>query len=432
MSGNESKTHIPVVPRRPSRNASAISEDSLKCGKENNSSTQENSRIEEVNSENYCLAQDTATSQELEDNADGLSLQENNKHTTTSLNEYNDDHEVICDDKKNDFEDSQDQFNLESTSSAEDPNLNHLLKEKVSKTDPVELQSLTMSAFKNPTLEMEELSESNFPARPSLVSEADDEHDVFDSKKPSSEITDPPNPSIIKRSTSESIEQLKPNVPKRPSFEKAISSKPVIPQRPSHLKMKPTILNKSSPQKKLPAKPMIPQRPCKTELSSNEVKEKQPPPIVPKKPSSKILAFQTMLAQQQREQTNFTAKPLISKKGTNSVANELSEDSKQSKRAEFAKNLNGIFGVALPGMTPSGFPGKLTKDSGSNKEENKDNIPESVEELIEKEPRKPATKRGRIGLKGRRLPSTTTKKVDATIPDKKYSTYVANIWEVNV
>lgn len=172
-------------------------------------------------------------------------------------------------------------------------------------------------------------------------------------------------------------------------------------------------------------RPVVPSRPSK----SGESKElptvpKKKAPAVPKKPSSKILAFQNLLNQQQQAQ--FSPKP-PSRRGSEISNSEDNEDGgevvKKLSRHEFGKNLNGMIGFALPGMGPPGLPGRLSRSTTEEdlKEEPEDN----------KEGKLVDVRRGRArGVKGRRLPKSVTEKVE--VGSKKLEIYVADVWETKV
>ncbi|GMM38535.1 hypothetical protein DASC09_058740 [Saccharomycopsis crataegensis] len=191
-------------------------------------------------------------------------------------------------------------------------------------------------------------------------------------------------------------------------------------------------------------RPSIPRRPARPASNTNTPPPiKKKPPVVPKKPSSKILAFQNMLAQQQQEQSNSNPSrfvPEVIRRKSSGISSEEDSES-EKKRSNISKNLNGIFGTALPGMAPPGmgfFPEKIPKASSSSSSLVEDNsvsqTPENADDTAkETEPKKLSDiRRGRVKASGRRrLPTAAVKKVETKSQDNnKFSVHVADLWEV--
>ncbi|CCD23135.1 Aim21p NDAI_0B01010 [Naumovozyma dairenensis CBS 421] len=161
--------------------------------------------------------------------------------------------------------------------------------------------------------------------------------------------------------------------------------------------------------------PKIPERP-----------KKRAPPPVPKKPSSRIAALHEMLKKQQEENMAKVNEPF-------SKGSEKENDSKDTDnegKAEFVKNLNGLF--ALPGMAPGGpiLNKKLSPDAASNAVEEQLNL-KQAEEAMGDESTGMGTRRRARGPRGRKLPSKiakTEKIVD--IKEDENVIQIFNTWKI--
>ncbi|OWB55720.1 hypothetical protein B5S28_g1597 [[Candida] boidinii] len=193
-------------------------------------------------------------------------------------------------------------------------------------------------------------------------------------------------------------------------------------------------------------------KPIEISTESEIITQKKAPPKVPKKPSSKIAAFQQMLAQQQQQDLGLkkirpfpkpAPKPVLSRSSTDeadSATKEIneapeesdptqSETSKPKKlttaRSQFAKNLDGMIGMGFPGMAFGGLPPVISPPNN--------NTNESTEEESEKPVKRISDirlSRAR-GPRGRKLPDQVKKAVvvdDESLGKKKYSIKVFDVW----
>lgn len=209
-------------------------------------------------------------------------------------------------------------------------------------------------------------------------------------------------------------------------------------------------------QKKPPSIPIRRPSSKSLESSTNEnstnIVQKKPPPRVPKKPSSKIAQFQEMLEQQQKADMGLFAnkpkpKPKLPTKRPSVYTETKDEISVVEKdnvdtdipkisklNAKFAQNLNGMIGMALPGMTFGGNPFASTNsvknvNFSEDSDINKHDGGEDTEVIQEKKVKD--VRRGRAkGPKGRKLPGEVSKKVevnDVTLGNK-FTIVVKDMW----
>ncbi|ODQ79704.1 hypothetical protein BABINDRAFT_161418 [Babjeviella inositovora NRRL Y-12698] len=173
-------------------------------------------------------------------------------------------------------------------------------------------------------------------------------------------------------------------------------------------------------------------------------KKKAPPPIKPKKPSSKIAAFQQMFgASSEKAPPLVPSRPmkvnLIRSSTADSLPGSIDEEASSveektqtqravpgmpnrlaSSRVNFAKNLNGMIGMALPGMVPAEALAFQPDESEETKECDQEEVP------VSKDLRKGRAK----GPRGRKLPTSA---VEPVVEAKnKYSIVVADLWSVGL
>lgn len=156
-------------------------------------------------------------------------------------------------------------------------------------------------------------------------------------------------------------------------------------------------------------------------VSSIKLVDKRNPPPVPKKPSSRIAAFQQMLQQQQGQHQEFAARREVS---------DSDRPSPDHNRAQFAQNLNGMFG--MPGMmgNASQLPPALAKKLGVVQETSSSNT-QDEEEIAEAKSPQPKKNRGRRS-KGpqKRLP-TKVSNVEKVEAKSVFEISVSKTWSIS-
>lgn len=193
-------------------------------------------------------------------------------------------------------------------------------------------------------------------------------------------------------------------------------------------------------------------KPIENSTESEIITQKKAPPKVPKKPSSKIAAFQQMLAQQQQQDLGLkkikpfpkpAPKPVLSRSSTeeaDSATKEIneapeesdptqSETSKPKKlttaRSRFAKNLDGMIGMGFPGMAFGGLPPVISPPNNNTNESTGEESEKPVKRISDIR-----LSRAR-GPRGRKLPDQVKKAVvvdDESLGKKKYSIKVFDVW----
>ncbi|CCF60462.1 hypothetical protein KAFR_0K01060 [Kazachstania africana CBS 2517] len=196
---------------------------------------------------------------------------------------------------------------------------------------------------------------------------------------------------------------------------------------PVELKDEKETSSSSSKEKKEESQtPTIPERP-----------KKRAPPPVPKKPSSRIAAFHKLLERQQLQELNASKtsggtegeEKEDKSENVSEAVKTGKENSINSQRTEFARNLNGLF--ALPGMVP--MDGALPKALGKNLSPPSENIT-SEEPVVTETSRNEVSdvrQRRARGPRGRKLPSSVSNVKKVVAENSTSSIEVFEVWTIS-